>query len=108
MVIFGTRTTYIKSVESKTKTCPSCGTEDVLICSMFGKYVHIFWIPLFPIGKKGVLQCQHCKYAIEADEMPIALKKEYNDLKKATKTPCGTLQGWEFWQPSLLWDSCQI
>jgi len=91
MIIYGSKAVHIKSEQSKTSICPSCGTQGSLIVSVFRRHVHIFWIPLFPIGKKGISQCQHCKNVLKTKEMPESLKKEYNTLKKKVKGPI-----WQF------------
>ncbi len=86
MIIYGSRATHLKSAQSTT-TCPSCNTKGSVILSVFGKYAHIFWIPLFPIGKKGISQCQHCKNVLATREMPEAIKREYDELKADCKSP---------------------
>lgn len=91
MIIYGSKAVHLKTASSKTATCPSCGTQGSLTFSVFRKHAHIFWIPLFPIGKKGVSQCQHCKNVLETKEMPEPIKREYENLKSETKGPI-----WQF------------
>jgi hypothetical protein len=91
MVIFGSRAVHLKSVELKTTNCPSCNTQESLVLSIFRKHAHVFWIPMFPIGKKGVTQCQHCKNVLETKEMPEPIKRQYINLKNETKGPI-----WQF------------
>lgn len=54
---------------------------------MFGKYLHVFWIPFFPIGKKIFSECTHCKKTIEKDEFPQDLKSKYEERKDSVKRP---------------------
>ncbi len=89
MIIYGSKAVHLTSEQSKA-TCPSCNTKGSLIVSVFRRHAHIFWIPLFPIGKKGFSQCQHCKNVLEEKEMPEPIKTEYNELKKSARGP--------FWQ----------
>ncbi len=91
MIIYGSKAVHVKSKESKTTTCPSCGTLGSVILSVYRRHAHIFWIPLFPIGKKGISQCQHCKNILKTKEMPVRIKKEYDLLKKDAKGPI-----WQF------------
>lgn len=91
MIIYGSKAVHLKTAQSKTATCPSCGTQGSLTISVFRKHAHVFWIPLFPIGKKGVSQCQHCKNVLETKEMPEPTKREYENLKNETKGPI-----WQF------------
>jgi len=55
--------------------------------SVFGKYVHIFWIPIFPIGKKVIAECTHCKRTIEQKEFSTKLSQLYQDKKSKYKRP---------------------
>ncbi len=91
MIIYGSKAVHLKTEISKTATCPSCGTQGSMTFSVFRKHAHIFWIPLFPIGKKGVSQCQHCKNVLETKEMPEPIKREHENLKSETKGPI-----WQF------------
>ena len=59
--------------------------------SVYRKHAHIFWIPLFPIGKKGLSQCQHCKQVLEVKQMPDTVRRDYEQLKHDTKGPL-----WQF------------
>ncbi|MEN8121221.1 MAG: hypothetical protein ABFS35_12775 [Bacteroidota bacterium] len=93
MIVYGWKAAHIKSAQSRTATCPSCGTKGSLIFSVFSKHAHIFWIPLFPIGKTGAAQCQHCNYAMKANEMPDEIKREYNSLKSEKRAPIWQFSG---------------
>ncbi len=81
MLIYGWRSARLKTVKSQNITCPSCNTKGETLISIYSKHVHIFWIPLFPYGKTGISECQHCKLALKKKEMPEEIKKEYNNIK---------------------------
>ncbi len=85
MIIYGSKAIHLKSVQSETATCPSCKKRGTLVFSVFSKHAHVYWIPLFPIGKIGFSECQHCKNVLEDKEMPEGLRLEYEDLEKETK-----------------------
>ncbi len=91
MIIYGSRAVHLKSAQLTAATCPSCKTKGSLILSLFRKHAHIFWIPLFPIGKKGFSKCQHCKHVLEDKEMPASIREQYNRLKQEAKGPI-----WQF------------
>ncbi|WP_299314284.1 zinc-ribbon domain-containing protein [uncultured Aquimarina sp.] len=91
MIIYGSKAVHIKSEQSKKSICISCGTQGSLTLSVFRRHAHIFWIPLFPIGKKGMSQCQHCKNVLKTKEMPEPIRKEYDILKNKAKGPI-----WQF------------
>lgn len=91
MIIYGSKVVHLKTVNSKTATCPSCNTKGSINISVFRRHAHIFWIPLFPIGKKGMSECSHCKNVLKTKEMPERIKNEYLQLKSDTKGPL-----WQF------------
>lgn len=93
MIIYGIKPVHLNSEQSKTIACPSCNTQGSLTISVFRKHVHLFWIPMFPIGKKGVLQCQHCKIVIGTKGMPESVKKEYEALINQSKKPLWQFSG---------------
>jgi hypothetical protein len=91
MIIYGSKAVHLKAIQPKALTCPSCNTQGSTVVSVFRRHAHIFWIPLFPIGKKGFSQCQHCKHVIEPKEMPESFRREYEFLKDDSKGPA-----WQF------------
>ncbi len=90
MIIYGSKAVHLKSAKS-TRTCPNCNNQGTLTFDVFGKHAHIFWIPLFPLGKKGYSECSHCKQVLEIKEMPEPIKQECRNFKSETKSPI-----WQF------------
>ena len=91
MIIYGWRAAHLKSAQSIGEACPHCGSERSLVYHVYSKHAHVFWIPLFPIGKTGVAECTHCKYAMKPREMQEGVRREYRALKAETRTPL-----WQF------------
>lgn len=91
MIIYGSRAVHLNSVQLPSSSCPACAAEGSLVLSVYRKHAHIFWIPLFPIGKVGLSQCLNCKNARESNEMPDGVRKEFENLKRDTKGPI-----WQF------------
>lgn len=87
MIIYGSKAVHLNSAQLTTTTCPSCNTQGSITASVFRRHAHIFWIPLFPIGKKGGTECQHCKQVLEPSAMPLSIKKEYDKINAASKGP---------------------
>lgn len=82
MVFFGSRASTIKSGRISNVTCPSCNTQTHMSYSVFGKYAHVYWIPLFPIGKKVIVECNHCKKTDNIKDFTEQIKSKY-DLEKS-------------------------
>lgn len=93
MVIYGSRSTHLKSESIPLSTCSSCNTQGSFVASVFGKYAHVFWIPLFPIGKVAVAECQHCKKTFRDNELPTQLQSSVWGIKSSAKTPIWNFAG---------------
>ncbi len=92
MIIYGSRNTQLKAAVVADK-CPNCGTQNCIDMHVFQKYAHIYWIPLFPMSKTGVSQCDHCKQTLTLQEMSMPLAQSYEQLASETKTPIWTFAG---------------
>ncbi len=87
MIIFGSNSSHLKSEHLTEVACPHCNESDCVDISVFGKYAHVFWIPVFPMGKSGASQCQHCKQTLKEKEMPQTFKSAFSTFKSQLKTP---------------------
>lgn len=87
MIVFGGRASNIGNFDIPNSTCSYCEEGDTQRVSVFGKYAHVFWIPMFPIGKKAVAECTHCKRTIEQKEFSPELKSMYKENKHKAKRP---------------------
>ena len=77
MVIYGTRATGIGSFQVEGTKCKHCETTAPQDVHVFGRYAHVFWIPLFPVGKVAVAECTECKKTIKKKEFPNSLREQY-------------------------------
>lgn len=72
-VIYGRNAAKIKEFIDDTQSCTSCNTFGLKV-KVFKQYHHIWFIPLFPFGKKVVdARCNQCLAPILTE----SLKKEY-------------------------------
>ena len=92
MIVYGSKSKQLAK-EVITDQCSSCGSSNCIDMHVFQKYAHIFWIPLFPVGKTGVTQCDHCKQILKVKQMPSSLAISYENLKSKTKTPIWMFSG---------------
>lgn len=95
MIFYGTKASTIKNGQIINVDCPNCETNSSMIYSVFGKYAHIYWIPLFPIKKITVTECNNCKKTFEYKELPQAVqtKLDREKEKDGTKTPIWMFSG---------------
>ncbi|MFK7814491.1 MAG: zinc-ribbon domain-containing protein, partial [Maribacter sp.] len=97
LFFFGTRASKIKERKIRKTTCPYCQTQDSFNISTFSKYFHFFWIPIIPLFKTNIAECEHCKksYAQHefTSEMNMALQRENetNPAKRPIWKGCGCL-----------------
>lgn len=87
LFLFGTRNTDIATAPLPGLACAHCHTPEALSCTVFSRYVHLFWIPAFPIGKTSVTVCQHCKQVLTLREMPPAYQAPVRAIQQAAQTP---------------------
>lgn len=86
MIIYGYRASHLLT-EPVTGSCPACATPDRLRTSIFGRYAHVYWVPLLPIGKTGASECGHCHFVILPKEMEASLKESFRELKQRSRAP---------------------
>jgi hypothetical protein len=92
MIYYGTKNKELAK-EIVTDKCPHCGNINSIDMHVFQKYAHVFWIPVFPLSKTGIAQCDHCKKVFKLSEMPEKLLESYQNLKAQTKTPTWMFSG---------------
>ncbi|MBT9393690.1 hypothetical protein KLP40_10995 [Hymenobacter sp. NST-14] len=86
MLIYGYRASHLLT-EPVAGTCPACATSDGLRTSVFGRYAHVYWFPLLPIGKTGAAECAHCQFVVRPKEMDASLKQAFRQLKQRSRAP---------------------
>ncbi|UOG73007.1 hypothetical protein MTX78_12815 [Hymenobacter tibetensis] len=87
LFFFGTGNTRVATVPLPGLACVHCGTTDSLTSTVFSRYVHLFWIPAFPIGKTSVTVCAHCKQTLTTREMPVAYQAPVRAIQAQARTP---------------------
>ena len=86
MIIYGTGEKKLKTSQNRSYRCPECG-ENGISFYFFQKYFHLFWIPVFPIGRRSVAACDKCSIVYKEDRIPRELKSDFSDIKSTTKVP---------------------
>ncbi|TPN88946.1 zinc-ribbon domain-containing protein [Aquimarina algicola] len=82
-IFFGTRASLIKSKQIQGNfECSYCQNNTFNV-SIYGRYFHVFWIPIFPLYKSTYLECTHCKKTYNLYETPENFREQ---LKKDNET----------------------
>tara|TARA_R110002050_G_scaffold104052_5_gene213264 strand:- start:31849 stop:32454 length:606 start_codon:yes stop_codon:yes gene_type:complete len=86
MIFYGTSSSRLKNGQLNNVTCPNCENQTSMTYGVFGKYFYLYWIPIFPIGKDNILECNSCKKTFKLKELPNQIKKRF-ELEKHSGIP---------------------
>ena len=86
-MIYGWRGAKIGSYDIPNTVCGHCGNHEPQRITVYGKYVHVLWIPIFPTGKKKVAECTHCLKTIEEKNFPSDLRANVHHNADTVKRP---------------------
>ena len=92
MLIYGTREAHLRT-QNIPGQCPYCKTKDNLQMSVYQKYVHVFWIPFFPVTRDFTTRCSHCNQVLQENEVKQYFKDSYIELKSQARIPIWTFTG---------------
>lgn len=74
-------------------TCVQCGATGGLLLHVLQPYVHFFWLPLFPLPKRGRSTCAQCGHLTKHGKLPPAEAGLFHLLKREHRTPWWTFTG---------------
>lgn len=86
MVIYGYNSKNINSVELPNERPESCGDSGVTIV-LQARYVHIFWVPVFSIGRHTVAVCHENGNELKKKHYTKRMKEEIDLMKDMSKVP---------------------
>ena len=86
MIFYGSNSSRLKDGQLPNVTCPNCETHTSMTYSVFGKYAYLYWIPVFPMGKVNVLECNSCKKTYKLKELPEQIQRKF-ETEKHTGIP---------------------
>ncbi len=87
LFFFGTGTSLIGNYQLEGVACVNCGTRNAVTLTIYSSYLHVFWIPLIPLGKNSVSQCAHCQQVLKTAQMPPAYREQAQALQHGARTP---------------------
>ena len=86
MIVYGWNAKNIKQAPLESYECPQCQQKQSVLV-IVAKYVHIFWIPVFPFKKSAVLVCNHCKKETDEKNIVLGTGVTIAQLKSAVPIP---------------------
>ncbi len=93
MIVYGSHPVRIKSHNDKTLKCPNCDTQGSLYFQYYSTHAHVFWIPLFPVMRKGYSSCSNCNQEVKPKNMTDHVRRAYDSIKSDTKVPIWQFSG---------------
>jgi len=107
MIIYGHNSSNLENSNPNSLKCPSCENNGTTELHLFGKYATLFWIPMFPMGKNVVSECNHCKAVLEKKQMPQDFNIHIDNLKSKAKTPIWNWAGLTILAGVITWATFQ-
>ena len=87
LFLFGTRRTTVATTPLTGLACAHCHTPESLLCTVVSRYIHLFWIPVLPIGKASATVCTHCKQILTPRQMSPSYRAPVEALQQQARTP---------------------
>jgi hypothetical protein len=93
MIIYGTHGSHFATQPLPGAVCTACQSAHTVQVSLVSRYVHVYWLPLFPYQKLAVLHCTHCGADWANNAWPAALAPAVRALKQQAPAPTWTWLG---------------
>lgn len=87
MIYLGNRSVKLKSEKILNQLCSNCNSANSLEFNVYGKYFHIWFVPMIPTHKTGFKECTKCNNAIEFNNTKQNSKSRYYSLVNKTSYP---------------------
>src|SRR5687768_10469605 len=98
MIIYGSRSSHVKSIQLDNEACPHCSTHGSVTMSTFTRYAHVFWIPFF---HSVVLACRTVSIASKRLLLKKCQPRYALTISGIWRKPgclCGSLPAWPYSQ----------
>ncbi|WP_310556473.1 zinc-ribbon domain-containing protein [Flavobacterium sp.] len=95
MIFYGTNSSNLKNGVLRNVSCPHCSTNSSMNYTIFGKYFYLYWIPVFPIGRVNIVECNHCKATYDIKDLDQTVKNKFqqDQERNPIKTPLKLFSG---------------
>jgi transcription elongation factor Elf1 len=86
MIVYGWNAKNIKQAPLENYECPQCQQKQSVLVIM-AKYVHLFWIPVFPFKKSALIVCNNCRKETEEKSIALSAGVSVAQLKSTVPIP---------------------
>lgn len=87
LFFFGTGTSTAGRFPLPGVTCVNCHTPGSVVVVVYSRYLHFFWVPILPIGKRSVSVCAHCQQALTSAQWPPSYQAAGLAAQQQARTP---------------------
>ena len=93
MVFFGSKSSKLLERQINNVVCTYCNNPTSMTYTLFGEYAHVYWIPMFPLGRKNFVECNSCKRTFKMNELPESTNHKVRKERESAKTPLWYFSG---------------
>lgn len=86
-MLYGLKSKELQNFQTEEMECPKCQADSPFFIRYFQRHFHVFWIPLFPVGKPFSVYCMECEEELKKKELPTDFVQRVKGRKKELKTP---------------------
>lgn len=80
-MIIGHKAVAIRDGKIRNIVCPHCTENASMQYTAYSKYVHFYWIPIVPVQKIKILECEHCKATFEVKNVPETIQNKVHKFE---------------------------
>lgn len=84
MLIIGKRRSNLTTEHLYGLLCPNCKVAGQMQVTIQGAYIHLYWVPMFPLSKRSTTLCHCCKQQLQETEMPLDVLDACEPIRAAT------------------------
>ena len=92
LLIHGTKEVPI-GVDEITMRCPSCEAHTPTDLMVSSRYIHVYYLPLFPYSKEAFVACQECGHKRSGLPFDRKLFSNYHEIRSKFRHPFYTYAG---------------
>ncbi len=84
--LYGTSNVHVGTTTA-VAACQQCRVTGPHTISVYSRYAHLFWVPLFPFEKTGLIRCTHCLATHDTKAPLPSLKPALDQAVREARMP---------------------
>lgn len=91
--IYGKKPVVLNEIIPKTTSCTFCESMGTVSLISHSTHVHLYYVPIFPLGVKVTSYCSSCTCELKEKEFPNLYKSHSDIVRNGSKTPLWQYSG---------------